>query len=300
ALFGDFAVATPESFDDLRRAWRSALSLDAALSEEEHQALESYQFIERSWLAPPEPADEPSAATALTFGLLPRADRAVPYRDRHGVVTFAPAQSGKRAGQIADNLSRLATGAVVIDVGGKAFNATARWRQKEVGRIFAFAPALTDHSMHYNPIDAVARDPDEAWTEARLLADLLTGRLGPDEEGRNFIAPAIFEVALSDRPERRHMRAVIARGACADNQLAAWTAALARSPHRELIEHGKMLRELAPSKRQALVNRLMHELAVWQTPPIADLVDRSDWTPADLRRRATLFLCIDRPDLERY
>jgi len=300
ALFGDFAVAAPETFDDLRRAWRSALSLDATLSEEEHQALESYQFIERSWLVPPNPAEERPAATSLTFGLFPGTDRAMLYDDGHGVITFAPAQSGKRAGQIVHNLSRLATGALVIDVDGKAFNATARWRQKEVGRIFAFAPSLTNHSMRYNPIDAVARDPAEAWAEARLLADLLTGRLGPDEEGRNFVAPAIFEVALSDRPERRHMRGVLARVACTDKQLEAWTAALARSPHRELVDHGKMLRELAAAKRQALVNRLMRELAVWQTPPIADLVDRSDWTPADLRRRAALFLCIDRPDLERY
>jgi type IV secretion system protein VirD4 len=216
------------------------------------------------------------------------------------VITFAPAQSGKRAGQIAHNLSRLVAGAVTIDLDGKAFNATARWRQKEVGKIFVFAPSLADHSMRYNPIDAVARDPDNAWTEARLLADLLTGRRGPDEEGRNFIAPAIFEVALNDRPERRHMRGVLARVACTDKQLEAWTAALARSPHRELVEHGRMLRDLAPATRQALVNRLMRELAVWQTPPIADLVDRSDWTPSDLRRRATLFLCVDRPDLDRY
>lgn len=96
------------------------------------------------------------------------------------------------------------------------------------------------------------------------------------------------------------MRGVLARVACTDKQLEAWTAALARSPHRELVDHGKMLRELAPATRQALVNRLMRELAVWQTPPIADLVDRSDWTPADLRRRATLYLCVDRRDLDRY
>ena len=300
ALFGDFAVAAPDVFDELRRAWRNALSLDATLSEEEHQALESYQFIERSWLAPGEPEDSRSAAASLTFGLFPGTDRPMLYDNAHGVITFAPAQSAMRAGQIAQNLARLVAGAVAIDIDGKAFNSTARWRQKEAGKIFAFAPALTDHSMHYDPIDAVARDPDNAWSEARLLADLLTGRRGPDEEGRNFIAPAIFEVALNDRPERRHMRGVLARVACTDKQLEAWTAALARSPHRELVDHGKMLRELAPATRQALVNRLMRELAVWQTPPIADLVDRSDWTPADLRRRATLYLCVDRRDLDRY
>ncbi len=300
ALFGDFAVAAPETFDDLRRAWRSALSLDARLTEEEHQTLESYQFVERAWLTPGEPEDAWSATTALTFGLFPGTERAMLYDHGHGVITFAPAQSGKRAGQIAHSLSRLGAGAVAIDIDGKAFNATARWRQKEVGKILVFAPALAEHSMRYNPIDAVARDPDNAWTEARLLADLLTGRRGPDEEGRNFVAPAIFDVALGDRPERRNMRGVLARIGCSDQQLAAWTASLARSPHRELVEHSRTLRELGAAKRQALAGRLMRELAVWQTPPIADLIDRADWTPADLRRQATLYLCIDRGDLDRY
>jgi type IV secretion system protein VirD4 len=300
ALFGEFADAAPESFDALRHAWRSALSLDTTLSEEEHQALDSYQFIERSWLAPSEPDDSRAAPAALTLGLFAGTDRALLYDNAHGVITLAPSQSPKRHGQIAQNLARLVAGAVVIDIDGKAFQASARWRQKEVGKIFIFAPTLSSQTMHYNPIDAVARDPDSAWTEARLLADLLTGRGGPDEEGRNFVAPAILEVALNERPERRHMRGVLARVACSDKQLEAWTAQLARSPHRDLVEHGRLLRDLAPTKRQALVSRLMRELAVWQTPPIADLVDRSDWTPADLRRHATLYLCVDRRDLDRY
>jgi type IV secretion system protein VirD4 len=300
ALFGDFGVASPEVSSDLRRAWRSALSLDARLTEEEHQTLESYQFVERTWLAPTEPEDATTAAGSLAFGLFPGTDRPMLYDGSQGVITFAPAQSAKRAGQIVHNLSRLAAGAVAIDVDGKAFNATARWRQKEVGQVFCFAPGLPAESMSYNPIDAVARDPDNAWTEARLLADLLTGRRGPDEEGRNFVAPAILEVALSDRPERRHMRGVLARIGCSDSQLEKWIVQLSRSPHRELVEHGKLLRELSSTRRRALADRLTRELAVWQTPPIADLIDRSDWTPADLRRHATLYLCVDRRDLDRY
>jgi type IV secretory pathway TraG/TraD family ATPase VirD4 len=299
-LFGEYARAAPDAFDELRRAWRNALSLDATLSEEEHQTLESYQFVERSWLAPGEPAAAQPTSAALTLGLFVGTDRPLVYDNTPSLITFAPRPSGKRHGQIAQNLSRLVTGAVVIDVDGKAFHSTARWRQKEAGKIFAFAPALADHSMHYNPIDAVSRDPDAAWSEARLLADLLTGRQGPDEEARNFVAPAIYEVALSDRPERRHMRGVLARVACSGSQLEAWTAALAGSPRQELVRHGARLRELPAAKRAALVERIMAELAVWQSPPIAELIDRSDWAPADLRRRATLYLCVDRQDVERF
>jgi hypothetical protein len=299
-LFGEFADAAPESFDALRRAWRNALSLDTTLSEEEHQTLDSYQFIERAWLAPTEPDDSRAPPAALALGLFAGTDRPLIYDGPQGVITLAPDGSPKRHGQIAQNLARLVAGAVVIDVDGKAFQASARWRQKEVGKIFAFAPTLSSQSLHYNPIDAVARDPKNAWSEARLLADLLTGAHGPDEEGRGFIAPAILDVALSSQPERRHMRGVLARIACTDKQLEAWTAALARSQQPELVRHGKVLREMAPAQRQALVARLMRELAVWQSPPLADLLDRSDWTPADLRRRATLYLCVGRRELDRY
>ncbi len=262
--------------------------------------LESYQFVERGWLAPTASDENPATPATLSLGLFAGTSRPLLYDDSHGVITFAPPESAKRHGQIAQNLARLLTGAVVIDVDGRAFQASARRRQKELGKIFTFAPALTDHSMHYNPIDAVARDPDNAWNEARLLADLLTGQHGPDEEGRGYIAPAIYDVALSDQPERRHMRRVLARVACSERQLADWTEALACSPHPELVRHGQVLRDFEPKKRAALAARLMRELAVWQAPPIADLIDRSDWAPADLRRRATLYLCVDGHDLDRY
>jgi type IV secretory pathway TraG/TraD family ATPase VirD4 len=96
------------------------------------------------------------------------------------------------------------------------------------------------------------------------------------------------------------MGGVIARLACSNNQLDAWVAALSRSPHRELVRHGAALRELRPAKRNALVGRVLGELEVWRSPPIAALSDRSDWTPSDLRRRATLYLCVDRRDIDRY
>jgi len=298
-VLNEFAEAAPESFDELRRAWRNALSLDAALSEEEHQTLESYQFVERTWRAPSEP-DAPRTPAALMLGLFAGTERALVYDDRHGLITLAPPQSKRRSGQIVQNLLRLEAGAVVIDVDGKAFHTTARGRQREIGPIFAFAPALVEHSMHYNPIDAVGRDPQTAWSEARLLADLLTGRYRPDEEAREFLTPAIYDVALADRPERRHMRRVLARVACSGPQLEKWLMALARSPHMELVRHGAFLRAMPQDARQALAERIMRELAVWQSPPIADLIDRSDWTADDLRRRATLYLCVDRGDLDRY
>src|SRR5262249_58832011 len=128
------------------------------------RSLESYQFVERAWLAPSAPDDPASAAGALTFGLFPGTDRPMLYDGSHGVITFAPALSGKSAGQIAHNLSRLVAGAVAIDLDGRSFNATARWRQKGVGRIFGFPPALAGHSMRYNPTDAAPRDPHNPWS----------------------------------------------------------------------------------------------------------------------------------------
>ena len=299
-IFGDHADNGPEAIDQLRRAWRNALSLDSRISEEEHRTLETYQFIDRAWLTPPEQTDRTPTPAALTLGVFAGTDRDLVYDDGHGLITLAPPRSGRAQGQIAQNLGRLTAGAVVLDIDGKAFHATARWRQREVGKICAFAPTLADHSMHYNPIDAVARDPQTAWGAARLLADLLTGRHGLDEAARSFVAPAILDVALASRPERRHMRGVIGRIACTDEQLDGWIATLVRSPHEELIRHGGALRAMSRADREALVDRILPELAAWQSPPIADLIDRTDWTIDDLRHRATLYLCVDRADLDRY
>lgn len=298
-LLGEPIAAAPDGFERLRRAWRNALSLDAMLSKEEHQALESFQFIDRSWRNPPDP-DPGASRAALSLGVFAGTDRDLLYDDPHGLITFAPEQSPRRHAQIAYNLARLEAGAVVIDIDGKAFHETARWRQREVGSILAFAPALAAHSMHYNPLDAIGRDPQTAWSEARLLADLLTGRRGPDEEARNLLAPAIYDVALGERPERRQMHRVIARIACSGPQLESWIETLARSPHPELARHSAVLRDMPEATLLALAVRVLRELEVWQSAPIADLIDRSDWSPADLRRRGTLYVCVERRDLDRY
>jgi len=299
-LFGADAQAPPEFFEDLRRAWRNALSLDSGLTEQEHQVLESYQYVEQSWLAPKELGFEQPSPAALSLGVFAGGDRDLIYDLPHHLVTFAPAGSDKRHAQIARSLGRLTAGAVALDIDGKAFHATARWRQKQVGKIFAFAPGLPAQSMHYNPLDAIGTDPTTAWNEARLLADLLTGVRGEDAEARDFIAPAIYDVALNSKPERRHMRSVVARVTCSGQQLEAWIAALARSPRPPLVRHAAALNTLPIAKREALARRIEAGLAVWQSPPIAGLTDRSDWTPGDLRRRGTLYLCVNRGDLDRY
>src|SRR5262249_29882728 len=124
-VFGEFADPAPQAFDQLRRAWRNALSLDSRISEEEHATLEAYQFIDRAWLVPPNGEPTPAPPAALTLGVFAGTDRDLVYDDSHGLITFAPAQSRRPAGQIAQNLSHLVSGAVVIDIDGKAFHATA-------------------------------------------------------------------------------------------------------------------------------------------------------------------------------
>src|SRR5262249_3965341 len=127
-----------------------------------------------------------------------------------------------------------------------------------------------------------------------------TGRRGFDEAARDFVAPAIYEVALSAQPERRHMRGVLARVACTGERLDAWIAALVRSPHPELGRHAGVLRALSKATPVARIDRVPDEPDGWHAPPIAALIDRSDWTVDDLRLRATLYLCIERGDLDRY
>src|SRR5262249_32807186 len=106
--------------------------------------------------------------------------------------------------------------------------------------------------------------------------------------------------ALNAAAVRRHMRAVVARVNCVGQQLEAWIAQLARSPHPPLVRHAAALNVMPGATREAILGRIGRDIAAWQSPPLADLTHRTDWTPTDLRRRGTLYLCVNRADIDRY
>ena len=88
----------------------------------------------------------------------------------------APTGRGKTTGFVIPNLLTWEGSAVVLDVKGENFEATARHRRKQGDKIFRFAPTdFEDRRTHrYNPLLRISelKDPAQRQLELQLLASL--------------------------------------------------------------------------------------------------------------------------------
>lgn len=92
------------------------------------------------------------------------------------VLCVAPTGRGKTTGFVIPNLLTFRGSAVVLDVKGENFEATARHRAAEGDDVYRFAPTdWNDRRSHrYNPLLRIAglRDPNQQQMELQLLATL--------------------------------------------------------------------------------------------------------------------------------
>ena len=88
----------------------------------------------------------------------------------------APTGRGKTTGFVIPNLLTWEGSAVVLDVKGECFEATARHRRKQGDKVFRFAPTdFEDRRTHrYNPLLRISelKDPAQQQMELQLLASL--------------------------------------------------------------------------------------------------------------------------------
>ena len=92
------------------------------------------------------------------------------------VLCVAPTGRGKTTGFVIPNLLTFHSSAVVLDVKGENFEATARHRAAEGDDVYRFAPTdWNDRRSHrYNPLLRIVglRDPNQQQMELQLLATL--------------------------------------------------------------------------------------------------------------------------------
>ena len=133
------------------------------------------------------------------------AGRYLVYSGQTHVLVTAPTGAGKGVGLVVPNLLAWPGSAVVLDVKGENFAATAGYRAQCGQRVVNFAP-LSDRSHRFNPFDAVAR-ADAARRVTRLDAMALTLLPDPDRGDRVWAQQgrALFvglSLVLLDAPDR--------------------------------------------------------------------------------------------------
>jgi type IV secretion system protein VirD4 len=119
------------------------------------------------------------AGSGFILGKLGKPGRKAPFIQSkvfpHALIV-APTGRGKTTGFVIPNLLTFKGSAVVLDVKGENFEATARHRASQGDKVYRFAPTdWHDRRSHrYNPLLRIAEldDPDRQQMELQLLASL--------------------------------------------------------------------------------------------------------------------------------
>jgi type IV secretory pathway TraG/TraD family ATPase VirD4 len=272
--------------------------------------LERYLFEGNHWLDPVTTGGLPDAAPdALSLGRFPSGgDYWYPHRE--SLVTIAGPGTGKSSSLMLRNLLRLGTGAIVLDIKGEAYAASADWRSRNVGPVMHFSPDRPNHSVCYNPLDSVGNDLRTVWSEARRLAELLTvpvsrGDQFFEQRAKTLIAAAVATVALTAPLSDRNMRAVLrylylsaSKPSVEDSELAGWVEQVRPLGVEVLASEVRALVDAPEKQREAVFESARNQLSAWWDDNISAITRVTMVNAKVLReQRGTLFICIRLEDI---
>lgn len=318
----DTRIGSPESAAELVQNECRAI-LEGRGDSEEKAVLNRYLYSGTRWLASGgiKPLI-PNGVTDKALRLGTFADGEELFYDRNeSLITIAPPGTGKSTSHVMRNLLYLNGPAVVLDIKGDMHAATADWRAANVGKVYRFAPNDRENSLHFNPLDFISMDPDEAYEESERLAELLTV---PPEEGEYFderaiqvIRAMVLYVALTRTGTERCMESVLdllsginsdplaaERAGDAEDENAPFNALISDLMMHEmptLRRMGSSLNKMPVKQREGVFDTARTKLKVWESPAIARLTRDTTFRPHFLRgERATLYLCVDLGDIKRF
>lgn len=299
--------------EHLTQAVRDALDDRRGLPADQRQVVERYLFSGNRWMSEDEGqralARDDLSASALRIGAFPGGSRELVYDLRESLITIAPSGSGKSQAHVLRNLMYLNAPAVVLDIKGEMSAASRQWREREVGKTYVFAPREPGISFHYNPLDDVSTDPDQAWEQARTIAELMfkpTAKTADDTyfEGRarDMLTTALLDVALSQKGEKRTMASVLGLLYTSDDkEIIAWCRRLDKLKNLQLSLEAKALRGMPVKQRESLLDTARRHVEIWMSPSLQKITTDTTFDGASLRsENATVYLKVTLEDVERY
>lgn len=305
ASFGENAAGK----EKLQAALRAAMDERNGLPAPERSILERYLFAGARWLAESDVTRPAKPDHALRLGRLPGTNTDLFYDLRESLVTIAPPGAGKSQSHVLRNLLYLKAPAVVLDVKGEMRDGSAKWRSANVGPVHVFDPKNPDGSLKYNPLDFIGTDPDEAWDQARNLADLLVvppeiSRSDAYFEGRarDMITTAILDVALNETGASRSMSGVLDRMYLSGGEeFEEWLRRLEERDVSQLRRYATALKDMPDKQREGIFDSARRQLEIWQSSAIEKLSRETTFDAKQLRAsNGTLYLCVALDDIKKF
>jgi type IV secretion system protein VirD4 len=241
----------------------------------------------------------------LTLGHLENSEKVLHYSGEGSLITIAPPGSGKTQCFVIPNMLNWKGAAVVLDIKGEIYEATHKWREENVGKVYKFSPLDPINSNSYNPLTFVRDDTDYIWEDSRFVADMMivpSGAQDPfwENKARDVLTASIAYVTFSNEVNDRAMSKVldIIYGIGWDEMI---TSLKSNALVPAMRQTGQSLSSMDAKQRESVLQTAQSSLSAWQGARIAKVTNKSDWNPINLQdEKATVYICVKYEEIESF
>lgn len=258
----------------------------------------------------------------LVLGYESQSGAPVCFSGAESLITIGGPGSGKSQCQVIPNLLRYKGSAIVLDVKGELWDATAGYRAKHYGPVFRFAP--TDPSgatNRYNPFDFISKDATTAADQATVLTyqvvvdDPNLKEPYWENRGRDLMWAFAMMIAVKAPPAKRTMKGLaelmsVPFSDDPDSDIQQLLDSMIRMGGRtgifDLEAAANAIRagiKAGGTRLEGVLDTGRRYLSVFtRSPNIEKTISTSDWRPEHFRSRpgTTLYICVPPAELKAY
>ncbi len=223
------------------------------------------------------------------------------------LITIARPGTGKTQSQVIPNLLTYPGSVIALDVKGELYDATAATRAEKFGKVIKLDLRTVDESHKYNPLTFCNRD--KAWTEARFIADQLTG-FSHDTQSNNSSAYfngrardviQAFTAFLLMNEETPRVSSILDMLSPTQPEFIGYLLDMRNAENKNLNRYANTLENMHEEQREAVFDTARGNLNIFEDEIIDQLTSDSDWRPEDLREPGTtLYLCVPEGGIASY
>lgn len=223
------------------------------------------------------------------------------------LVTIARPGTGKTQSQVIPNMLTYPGSIIALDVKGELYDATAATRAERFGKVIKLDLRDIDQSHKYNPL--LFCNKDKAWTEARFIADQLTGLSNDTSSdgsaayfnGRARDVIQAFTAFLLMNEEKPRVSSILDMLSPTQAEFIDYLLDMRHAENKNLNRYANALENMEDKQREAVFDTARGKLNIFEDEIIDELTSDSDWRPEDLREPGTtLYLCVPEGGIASY